>query len=225
MKSTFYAIAISYLLFISYTYIEKVCGYATDKFAISKISTSYDYKIKWQQPPPDEETQKQINQLLDQKFYYLNRGGQCFAFLSEDGTTVLKFSKQYLRPPVTWCFKVPILNRWINPEQKRIAYHIYERERDYASYFIALDYLKEETGLITLHLDKTENKFPKATIVDKLNIEHRIDLDSREFILQKKADRIYPYIEKLMGNNEVEKAKETVDSIIDLIVTAESKRN
>jgi hypothetical protein len=207
-------------LAIGYSYLDDLCGLATDKFAISKISTNYNFAKKWEFPPPDAEMHKEIHRLLSQKFTYLDRGGQSFAFLSEDKTTVLKFPKQYLRPPLTWL--VPICNA-LHIKFEPIEHRIFVRNRDYQSYAIAYEHLKEDTGLIYLHLDPTQHTFGKILIVDKLGIEHRVDLDSRDFILQKRADMLYPYFEKLIEEGDIERAKRTIDALTKLITLRNHK--
>lgn len=148
------------------------------------IQSHYPYNGAWdvQNPPlPD---------VFEQRFVYLAAGGQCFAFLSEDGKYVLKFFKHPLK----------------------------KLNRDYSSYKLAMEKLPEETGLLFVHLNKTKNLEKKARIVDKLGIEHRVDLDRHDFILQKRAVMTYPHLLHLVQANDLEGAKEAIDSICALIL-------
>ena len=58
-------------------------------------------------------------------------------------------------------------------------------KHDFDSYKIAYENLKDETGLIYLHLNKTDFLKQKMIIIDKIGIYHEIDLDSMEFLIQK----------------------------------------
>ncbi len=129
--------------------------------------------------------------VLNQTFYYLGRGGQAFAFVSEDGCHVIKFFKH----------------------QRKSA----KRERDFTSYRIAGEELKEESGLEYVHCYRTVDLKKQLTIVDKLGIAHAIDLDNQAFVLQKKADLFYPYLEQLLNTGQWEAAKEALLSVVALI--------
>ncbi len=59
--------------------------FATDGFAVAKMApllNGYSSKI----PPPSD--------LFTQRFTYLAKGGQCYAFISEDGRYILKFFRK-----------------------------------------------------------------------------------------------------------------------------------
>ncbi len=129
--------------------------------------------------------------VFDQPFHYLGRGGQAFVFASQDGHYVIKF--------------------FIH--QRKIV----KRERDFTSYRIAGADLKEESGLACVHLNRTVDLKKQLTIVDKLGIAHSIDLDNKAFVLQKKADLFYPYLEQLLKTGQREKVQEAIASLVALI--------
>lgn len=47
----------------------------------------------WELPPLTFEEQQEVERILSQKFTYLARGSQAFAFISEDGKYILKLFK------------------------------------------------------------------------------------------------------------------------------------
>ncbi|HSX03462.1 MAG TPA: hypothetical protein VLG76_01900, partial [Rhabdochlamydiaceae bacterium] len=127
-------------------------------------------------------------------FYYLASGGQAWVFVSEDQKFVLKFFKAHLR--------------------KRKA----KFERDFKSCKLAFDELKNETGLVYLHLNKSADLHLMAKVVDKLHIEHQIDLDKTEFLVQKKATLLYDHIQKLMNEGKAQEAKQALSAVCRLIL-------
>lgn len=130
--------------------------------------------------------------IFDQKFYYLGSGGQCWVFASEDGQYVLKFFKFHRR------------------KKDKL-------QRDFKSYQIAYETLKQETGLVYLHLDKTESLGLTAKVIDKIAIEHPIDLDAHAFIVQKKAVLVFDYIRSLMDQGKQDEAKGALFKLCQLL--------
>lgn len=177
------------------------CDKATDGFSIGRISSSFSFHPEWETTPPTEETLQQAKKALDQPFHYLGRGGQCFVFESEDGQYVIKFFKYNRILP-------------ISPNTKRKM----KKMRDFSSCKLAFEKLKDETEVIFLHLNKTKNLQKKLKITDKLHISHTIDLDNYEFIVQRKAILLHPYIEKLMKNHDIEGAKKAIEAVLNLLI-------
>src|SRR5579871_916778 len=58
-------------------------------------SPTFSPAQEWEFPPLNPKEQKEIERILSQKFTYLARGSQAFAFISEDGRYVLKMFKQH----------------------------------------------------------------------------------------------------------------------------------
>jgi hypothetical protein len=109
---------------------------------------------------------------LQQKFYLKDQGGQSYVFISSDGKYVLKFFKDMPRP---W---LPLSHY----KKKKLG----KLKRTLNGYQLAFDRLRQETGLLYIHLCPTSTPLP-AILVDRLNIEHTLDLSSTYFVLQKRA--------------------------------------
>jgi hypothetical protein len=202
-------IAISLFLFWG---IGKFCDLQTGGFRIYEIESSMPNSALWE--ATSDETR--IHKILDQSFFFLDGGEQSYAFLSADRQTVLKFFRhdhpwspkralEYVRLPFGWdSFRLKLLN--------------YKSRKDISpllkSAKLAYDELKEETGLLYIHLNKTRDKFKKVVIVDKIGIHHTIDLDATEFVLQKKVNLLFPSIQALMQELKEEEAKMLIDSLI-----------
>ncbi len=211
------------ILIFSLIAIERFCHHQTEGFSLHKIASSLPYDSRWEVPSLPKEEQAGIDNILDQPFYFLGSGGQCYAFLSQDRTTVIKFFKHHHMRPVSW------LNRISLPgflDQYRLNI-IDSREKRFQQIFgsckIAYDDLKEETGLIYLHLNKTDRLHKHLTLIDKLGIAHPIDLDQTEFVLQKWADLAYVTLHRLMKKGDLDEVKACLNSLLNLIATR-SKR-
>lgn len=136
--------------------------------------------------------------LFEQPYFYLSKGRQCFVFVSADGKAVLKFfNYDRFRFPSSLAKLTPRLKAYA---QKRSA----RFQTTLTSLQIANTLLKEETGLIALHLHESKD-LPTLTFFDSLDRCHTIDLNRVAFILQKRATSLIDVIED-------RGAKEVIDS-------------
>lgn len=198
----------------------RFCHHQTAGFRITKLIHNSS-PFKSQTPPPlSKEEKAGVDQLLSQKFTYLGRGLQSFAFLSEDGTTVLKiFNNRYqkrffflkLLPPLPFS-----CDKW---RKKKLCLTREKLSKVFYSYELANEKLREESGLIYLHLRGGDDHFAKTTIIDKLNIAHPLDLNDKGFLLQKKATLVFDYFTELKKEGQTDAAKESLTSLIGLIRT------
>jgi hypothetical protein len=196
------------LLLLLFQLTSRFCEKATDGFAVSKIASHLSFDPKWAIPQNEPEAKT----ILNQKFHYLSKGAQCYVFASSDNKYVLKFFRQKLFYLSPFSYFLPSELREKKLQKKKGAL-----EKDFKSYLLAHEELKEETGLIFLHLNKSNTFDHPLTIVDKLGIEHRIDLNQHEFFIQKKASLIPEKIEEEMKKGNIEGAKETIRSLFALI--------
>lgn len=193
------------------------CNRYTDGFTLSRLDSVFPNEAQWELSFPAEEIGV-FEKAINQPFYYLGRGGQCFAFASEDGAYVLKFMNNHWRRPQQWWLSLP----WPSALQKSFAKPfqriLRKRDRDFQSYRLAFESLKEESGLLYIHLNKTDYLHTSVKIIDKLQIAHLVDLDTTPFILQKRAKKLYPYIEETMQQGNEAQAKEAIQQVLNLIV-------
>lgn len=199
----------------------------TRGFCLQKISCDdLPYRQEWETegaPPFD---------LLSQSYTFLGAGSECFAFLSEDQTTVIKFFKLDLARPVylhRGIFKedysayagtistrsLPSLfqnsvKRWFGMREFRI-------QRSFNSIHLAYQTLREETGLVYLHLNPTTHLQKKLQIYDACGIAHTIDLDTTRFFLQKKALPLEKQLGIFQDENDHCKARASIDSLLEMI--------
>lgn len=208
---------LKWLILIPLAYwTEKFCVYQTDGFTLLKMQSTLAFNPKWEVTEP---LPQKITSLLCQKFTYLNSGGQCYAFASEDGTIVIKFFKHHLRRLPWLLAHLPLPPKYAALREKQRVKRLCKLDRDFTSYKIAYEMLREESGLLYLHLNKTKNANLSTTIVDKLGISHKLDLNTIEFIIQYKADLALTHLKKLIQGEQIDQGKEAINSILSLIIS------
>lgn len=156
-----------------------------------------------------------VREILSQPFTYLARGKQSFVFLSADGKIVLKLLSNHYQRRIQLLEFLPTFS-W---QQKQLNYFRHKLNLTEASYQLADAELRAETGVIFLHLHKTDQFKQAVTIIDKLGIKHEIDLDSTAFILQKSAMLAYPQLEAWIQARDLDAAKKGLASYVQLLKT------
>jgi hypothetical protein len=218
-KCAIYLLAIA----IGAVLIKQFCHKRTDGFALYKILSSLPFDPEWDSCFSDLEESGALSKILDQPFYYLAKGAQSYVFVSEDGQTVIKFFRIYhLRPPM-W-LNALCMPPTLQPYKiRKMIEKRSELRKDFSSYKIASETMKEETGLIYLHLNKTSHLNRRLTIYDKIGIAHELDMDKMEFLVQKRATLVYPAIDCLMKNQSLKAAKEAISALVSLLLTRYEK--
>lgn len=173
----------------------------TDGFTLNNITSEFAYRNQKTSQSVTEEELKKINEILNQPFYYLGRGAQTYAFESSDRKYVLKIVKQKhlkMSPLTHLLLQFPGLNNYrekrLNKYKKRVLSFL-------NCCHLTYDRLREESGLIYMHLDKTQGLHPHVAIYDKLNMSYQLPLDNYEFLIQKKGSLIYPFFSHLIQEN------------------------
>lgn len=208
MKKFFRVLLIALVLFG----FEKGIRTQTDGFRFEKILSEYAPRPDW-----EIENAPLSFDILDQEFTFLGSGVQCYAFLSADEKTVLKvFKHHHFGLRSSQIAKLPLpgfLHRWrdrlLAKRQKRI-------ESIFSSAILAQTTLADQTGVFHLNLNPSEGKYPTVKVRDKIGIAYEFDLSRTPFLLQRKAEAIFPYLDS---------HKEEARSIIDSLFTCIAKRS
>jgi hypothetical protein len=207
------------IFLLVFTITAKFCIKKTDGFTVAGVCSNRPYNSAWETRSLSNEENAEIAHVLKQKYTYFGCGGQSFIFFSEDGKYALKLFKQCKFTLPLWLkyVRIPwVLDRY---REKKIWTRQDKLMRDFTSYKIAFEELQEETGIIYVHLNKTNYLQSTLTIVDKLGINHHLDLDSLDFVVQRHADLVFPRITMLMTAGKIDEAKQAIASVLNLIVT------
>jgi hypothetical protein len=178
---------------LAFYMVERFCHKQTEGFKIANILSNLPYAPEREVSPLSPAEQKQVEAILAQPFTFLGSGGQAYAFLSQDGKTVLKL------------FKFHHMG-FFSAKEKQAKF--------FQSCKIAFEELRAETGLLYVQLNKTERWKRQITLVDKLGITHRVDLDSLEFALQSRASLALQTVKKLVRDGKKDEAKQAIASIL-----------
>lgn len=162
-------------------------------FSICNIYSQLPFKKSWEVDAP------LVEGVVDQPFFYLGRGHQTYAFVSQDNRYVIKFYHfpSHMRP-FGW------LNHPFGGKRRKkvVDYNFQKLEDSFRSYKIAFDKLRESCGLLYLHLNQTSNLKKRVHLVDHLGSSYHINLDQVSFLLQKKVSPFFPTLERLIQSGK-----------------------
>ncbi|MBS0651474.1 MAG: hypothetical protein JSR93_09970 [Verrucomicrobia bacterium] len=197
--------------------LQRFCHQQTDGFSRYKISSNLTFHPEWETPRLNAGEQEGLSKILSQPYRYLAKGAQSYVFLSDDGQYVLKFFRIYHLQPPFWVTHL----RWPwflqSYKMEKILKKLDELHKDFASYKIAYDELKEETGIVYLHLNKTDYLKQTLTFYDKIGIKHEVALDQMEFLVQRRAELVYPALARMVESEGLENAKDALSQLVSLL--------
>ncbi len=190
-------------------------------FSLAQIINEYPFNPEWEVKTPPETIQF-VNMVTQQPFYWLGKGFQATAFVSDDGEYVLKFAHQgrlrevpFKHNPIQFLF-----NKEFRDQMEERQSH---REEIFTSSKMAYEEFPEESGILYVHINRTENLIKGIKLTDSVGQSYRIRGDETSFVLQKKADHVLPTIKKLMAEGKVEEAKERINQIFELLLSMAQK--
>lgn len=185
-------------------------------FSLQKISSCLPFSPLWETAPPTKQEKEFLKELCIKPFEYLGEGAECYAFVSHDGAHVLKFFKMKHLTPKNWLRYLPF-SLFEKYRLQKIDRRILRQKQLFVNYKAAYETLREETGLILIHLNKTKDFLPSTLLLDKRGRKHRIDLDRFEFVIQQKATLVQEHIAQLMRQGDVRRAKQALVSLLEHI--------
>ncbi len=166
--------------------------YLTDGFRLAKMHVDFPNHPEWEFP-----LEPKILAVLDQPFRYLGKGSQCYVFESRDQKYVIKFF------------------RFNDPRSELKIFTVFNAAR------IAYEYLKEETGLIYIHLNLTKIGLPTLHCKDAIGRSYQLPLDQCRFAIQKKAIGLEEALK--WARQDPNLMKKRLDQFIDLLRTRTEK--
>lgn len=195
----------------------------TDDFRIANMTYEIPHQSNWEIAPLTVEEKAELNTALDQPYTYIGKGAQVYAFASADDKYVLKFFKfKHLKPSffIDWLPTIPPFEPYKSTQIKR-------KDRKLKSVFngykVAWERDRDNTGLIYIHLNKTNELNKKVTVKDKIGREHTIDLDDVVFVVQKKGKTLRTVMTELLSKGDVKQGIHRFEQIIDMYMDEYSK--
>jgi hypothetical protein len=162
---------------------------------------------------------KNVSEILKQKFYYLGKGAQSYAFTSEDQLYVLKFFKfKHLKP--NWLISaLPSF-----PPFSQYKQQVVERKKKkfysvFTGYHLAFQENREGAALLYVHLTPTTDLQQHVTVIDKIGIQREINLDEVAFLLQRRGEQLRVRVRKQLEQAQIEEAQNSFAQILAMYVS------
>jgi hypothetical protein len=185
-----------FLLFILFTTamlsLPAAAKRLTQGFRVSKMELAFPSHAEWDVP-----LSREVLSILDQPFIYIDKGSQSYVFESRDGNYVVKFF------------------RFDNPEIDLKVLTVFNACK------IAYSQLREETGLIYIHLNQTVGELPILHCKDAIGRKYRLPLDRYRFAIQKKAMPFRLTLES--ARHDPVLMQKRMDQFIDLLLSRTEK--
>lgn len=191
------------------------------RFSLNQIISKYPHNPEWEIQAPPEMIQF-VNMLTQQPFYWLGKGFQATAFVSEDGDYVLKFFHQGRLQQVPFTHN-PIGYLFSQDYKDKMDERQSHREEIFSSSKMAYEEFPEESGILYVHLNRTDNQIKGIKLHDFSGTSHRVRGDDTCFVLQRRAVYVLPTIKSLMEEGKVDEAKARIDQIFTLLLTMAQK--
>ena len=177
-------------------------------FSVSKMKAPIPYTPEWDVALPWGEQEERLNEIFTQKFYFYSSGYQSYAFISEDEKTIIKFFRM---KRLSYSFFDPLLH------PRKVELHKKNLSLIFDAYKLAYEEMREDTGLLYIHLNKT-NFFKKTlSITDQKGNEHFVDLDKVSYIVQERAEPLFVHLHKYIERKDKEGFDGAVNALLALI--------
>lgn len=192
---------------------------ANDTFLLSHVTSELPWEpVQASAIQLSAAQERDIITIMEQPFYYLTKGCQCYVFLSKDGKHILKlpkFQRYRNRRWIEWFTFIPALQRYAAAlaEHKRA-----KGLKTFASYSLAFKELAAETGLEFIHLNNAIAPHPTLKIYDKLGNAYLLDSKLQQFFLQRRCTPLSTAINEFMAINDIDGAKQLIDKLIALLI-------
>jgi len=186
----------------------------TDGFSIYQMSSSLP-------PCPQYEVEattakkQELQEILGQKFHYLGKGCQFYAFESEDGKYVLKFLKHKHLRLYQGLNALPLPSKLRALCDEKTERRKTRVELLFSSCKLAYEKMPEETGLVFIHLNRVPQLGKKVVLIDKMGCKHSVKIDNFEYVLQKRGRRLTEIFSQCTDSSEI---VSTVQKLADLVI-------
>lgn len=211
------------LSLIILTAVERFCYHKTAGFALHKVISTFPSDSRYDIPSITAGDIEQVNGILKQKFYFLDKGRQAYAFISEDGQYVLKLLKcSYIRVPYLIkhlpAFGIIKQLRDASIERRENIHH-----KTFTSCRLSYEELKEETGLIFVHLNPVQQVEQPVQIFDRIGIALTVDVNYTAFAIQKTAVLATDRLQNAIDRKDSGELEHLLDDLIEFTVNRSLK--
>jgi hypothetical protein len=223
MKKSVWRLLILSLIALSLYGLGRLYYRVTGGFMVSNITSDFPFQSQWEVRPLSVNEQQEFAKALDQPYYYLGKGCQSYVFVSEDDQYVIKFFKYQRYRLLPWLAYFPPLPAIVKYRQEKMDKKWKKLDGFVKSWKIAFENLKDETGLIFVHLNKTTDLQRQVTLYDKIGQKHLIILDQMEFCVQHRARMLCDTLLAYKDNGNLIEAKQLIRQLLNTILSEYSR--
>jgi hypothetical protein len=207
------------IIILAFYGVGRLYYHFTAGFTIENITSDFAFQPQWEVRPLASDEQIVVKEALRQPFHYLGKGCQSYVFASEDNKYVIKFFKYQRYRLLPWLTYFPPLPAIVKYREEKMEKKWNKLDGFVQSWKVAFENLKDETGLIFVHLNKTDNLNKPLTIYDKIGMKHVVNLDQMEFCIQKKAEMLCEVLMNCKKSDDLPKAQQIVRSLLSMILS------
>ena len=221
--STAFFLRVALLLALLTLVLRASYYFLSEGFSLARIEAPIHFHANLSLPEPTPTTLQELRTIMHQRFFYLKKGSQAYAFISEDKTHVLKLFKLHHMQPADWILSIPVpgcLSSYRDNLVKRRAFRI---SLTLQSYKIAAEQLPDECALVYTQILPTTTYSLPVTIVDAIGRTYTIDLAAHGYALQKALRLVPSSFDGWIKNNDMVHAKEAIDSLCTLMARRSAK--
>ncbi|MBM3197823.1 MAG: hypothetical protein FJZ58_01025 [Chlamydiae bacterium] len=187
-------------------------------FSLDKIRPTQKFALQKSRPYSLQEI-REVRDMLSQPYTFLTEGKEEYVFVSRDQKYVLKFFNMRKMTPKYWLRHVPL--PWLDGRRlKKVEERERMREEVFRSLKISFEQFRYQTGLMFLHLFKTDYLQTKVCVKDKWGISHYIPMDAVPFALQRKATPLSEHIDHLVKEGKEEETIHSLCQVLELVQEA-----
>lgn len=219
MKKFFYRFGLLLLALLLIYGVGRLYFRLTDGFTEANIASDFPYNPDWEVRPLTESELSTFDKILNQPFIYLGKGVQSYVFQSRDGKYVIKFFKYQRFRMQPWLAYFPPLPAIVEYRQEKLEKKWKKLDGFVKSWKIAFENLKDETGLIYVHLNKTHYLQKELLVYDKIGKAHHLDLDQTEFCVQRKAEMLCTVLLNQRKNQDLTASQNLIVDLLALIMS------
>jgi len=223
LKKNAWRLLVFTLFALSLYGISRLYYHLTGGFLIANITSDFPFQPQWEVRPLVAGEQEELTKAIEQPYFYLGKGCQSYVFASQDGQYVIKFFKYQRYRLQPWLAYFPPLPAIVKYRQEKIDRKWNKVDGFVRSWKVAFENLKEETGLLFVHLNKTNNLQQQVTIYDKIGMKHVVELDQMEFCVQRRAHMLCDALLDYKTKENLAGARQLVHQLLNLILSEYSR--
>lgn len=219
MRKIFWRLFFLVIIILSLYGLGRLYFRITAGFTILNITSDFTYQPQWEVRPLLPTEQTEFVKAIDQPYYYLGKGCQSYVFASQDGEYVIKFFKYQRYRLKPWLAYFPPLPAIVKYRQEKLERKWKKLDGFVQSWKVAFENLKEETGLLFVHLNKTDHLQKRLMIYDKIGQMHLVELDKMEFCIQRRAQLLCTTLLDYKNKGDLLAAQQLVHQLLNLILS------